>query len=82
MSSANHPQTDGQTERDNRTIVETLRAFVNYSQNNWDALLPFAEFAYNDSVHAATGFTPFYLDTGQHPGLYPIVCTDDRGPGS
>ena len=36
MSSANHPQTDGQTERMNRVIEETLRAFVNHRQNNWD----------------------------------------------
>jgi hypothetical protein len=67
MSSAYHPQTDGQTERANRTLEDMLKAFVNYRQDNWDDCLPAAEFAYNNSVQASTGFSPFYLDCGQHP---------------
>jgi len=67
MSIAHHPQTDGQTERANRTLEDMLRAFVNYKQDNWDDCLPAAEFAYNNSVQASTGFSPFYLDCGQHP---------------
>ena len=38
MSSANHSQTDGQTERMKQMLEETLRAFVNHRQNNWDEL--------------------------------------------
>jgi transposase InsO family protein len=34
MSTSHHPETDGQTERTNRTVEEMLRAFVNYKQNN------------------------------------------------
>ena len=67
MSTAHHPQTDGQTERANRTLEDMLRAFVNYRQDNWDDCLPAAEFAYNNSVQASTGFSPYYLDCGQHP---------------
>jgi hypothetical protein len=67
MSTSFHPQTDGQTERMNRTLEEMLRAFVNYKQNNWDELLPALEFAYNNSKNASTNYTPFVLDTGQNP---------------
>ena len=47
MSTAFHPQTDGQTERQNRTLEETLRAYVSYEQDDWDQLLTAAELAYN-----------------------------------
>jgi len=67
LSTSYHPQTDGQTERDNRTIEDMLRPFVNAHLNNWHQLLPAVEFAYNNSVHASTGHTPFFLNYGQHP---------------
>jgi hypothetical protein len=40
MSSSHHPQTDGQTERTNRTMEEMLRHYVNYRQSNCDEVLP------------------------------------------
>ena len=55
MSTAFHPQTDGQTERMNRTLESILRNFVNYKCDDWDAYLSLAEFAYNNSVNASTG---------------------------
>jgi hypothetical protein len=67
MSSAFHPQTDGQTERANRTVQDMLRAYVSPTSDDWDQHLLSAEFAYNNTVQASTGFTPFYLTTGQHP---------------
>lgn len=67
MSSAFHPQTDGQTERMNRSLEEMLRAYVGPRQDDWDDLLPLMEFAYNNKEHTATGFTPFYLNLGRHP---------------
>jgi transposase InsO family protein len=67
MSSAYHPQTDGQTERANRTLQEMLRAFVNRHQNDWDTHLTACEFAYNNSVNPSTGYSPFYLNSGRHP---------------
>ena len=69
MSTSFHPETDGQTERANRTLEDMLRAFVNYHQNNWDEFLIAAEIAYNNSVQASTGHTPFYLNCGQHPNF-------------
>ena len=67
MSSGFHPQTDGQTERANRSIEEMLRAFVGRRQNDWDERLGMIEFAYNNAVHSSSGFTPFYLCYGRHP---------------
>jgi hypothetical protein len=67
MSTAFHPQTDGQTERTNRTIQETLRAYVNYKQDDWDLLLTAVEFSINNTRSRATGYTPFMLDTGRDP---------------
>jgi hypothetical protein len=67
MSTANHPQTDGQTERDNRTIEEILRCYVSPHQNDWDEYLATLEFAYNDSLNASTGVTPFQALYGRHP---------------
>jgi len=66
-STAFHPQTDGQTERVNRTVEQMLRFWVNYKQNNWDDLLPLVEFAVNNQKHSSTSFSPFYLNYGQHP---------------
>jgi hypothetical protein len=69
MSTAYHPQTDGQTEKANRTLEEMLRGYVNYAQDNWDEKLLAVEIAVNSSVHESTGFTPYYLNYGQHPHL-------------
>jgi hypothetical protein len=59
MSTANHPQTDGQAERANGLIEEVLRSYVNIHQNDWDEHLPTVEYAANDSVQASTGVTAF-----------------------
>ena len=67
LSTAFHPQTDGQTERQNSTMETYLRAFVNFEQNDWARLLPMAEFAYNNAKNASTGHTPFKLNCGYHP---------------
>ncbi len=67
MSTANHPQSDGQTENANKIVQQALRAFCNHNMSNWDEVLPLVEYAMNNSVSSATGFTPFYLDLGTHP---------------
>ena len=69
MGSAHHPETDGQTERMNRVLEETLRHYVNDNMNNWDKLLPAAEFAINNSYQQSIGTTPFYLTYGYHPSM-------------
>jgi hypothetical protein len=67
MSTAFHPQTDGQTERANRTLEDMLRAYVNYRQDNWDEFLTAAEIACNNSVQTSTRFSPFFMNYGIHP---------------
>ena len=69
LSTTFHPQTDGQTERQNSTIEAYLQAFVNFKQNNWARLLPIAEFAYNNAKNASTGFTPFEFNYKYHPRI-------------
>ena len=69
LSTAFHPQTDGQTERQNSTMEAYLRAFVNFEQNDWARLLPMAEFAYNNAKNTSTGHTPFELNCGYHPWM-------------
>ena len=51
-STAFHPQTDGQTERVNQSLEQSIRQYCNYEQDNWNDLLPLAEYAYNNSVMA------------------------------
>lgn len=58
LSTAFHPQTDGQTERMNQTLEQYLRCFVNEEQTNWPALLNTAQFAMNQARNATTGISP------------------------
>src|SRR3954464_2441430 len=65
MSTAFHLQTDGQTERANRTLEDMLRAFTSYRQDNWDLHLTAAEFACNNAPNTSTGMSPFKINSGQ-----------------
>jgi hypothetical protein len=67
LSTAYHPQSDGQSERMIQEVQKTLRMYVNYQQNDWASKLPTIEFALNNTVKSSTGYTPFYLVLGQHP---------------
>jgi len=69
LSTAFHPQTDGQMEWQNQTMEQSLRAFANYEQDHWVALLPLAEFAYNNSVHHSTRMMPFWANYHNHPPM-------------
>ena len=66
-SSAFHPQTDGSTERVNRTMTQMLRQCVSPKQKDWVIKLPAIEFAMNSARSSTTGFTPFYLNYGRNP---------------
>ena len=69
FTSGYHPEGDGQTERVNQTLEQYLRAYCNYQQDNWSALLPLAEFAYNNAPSETTGVSPFFANKGYHPNL-------------
>jgi hypothetical protein len=64
---AYNPQSDGQSENTNKTVEVALTAYVNDSKDDWDNWLHTVEYAINDSVHMATGHTPFYACYGFHP---------------
>jgi transposase InsO family protein len=70
LSTAYHPQTDGQTERTNRTMKTYLKIYSNTSQTNWVSLLPMAQMAYNNKLSEATGKTPYFANHGKHPNLF------------
>jgi len=82
MSTAFHPQTDGQTERLNQMIEAYLRAFVNQEQENWVSLLPMAEFADNNSVTIGNGMSPFYANYGGHPTTNNPPSSEPWNPAS
>jgi hypothetical protein len=69
LSTAYHPQTDGQTERVNQEIEQYLRLFVNERQDDWYEWIALAEFTYNNRIHSTTHHSPFELDMGQHPRI-------------
>ena len=54
FTSGYHPESNGQTERMNRTLNQYLRAFTNEQQTYWDTLLSFAEFSYNNTQQTST----------------------------
>jgi len=82
MSTAFHPQTDGQTERLNQTIKAYLRAFVSKEQDDWVRLLPITEFAYNNSTTTGNGMSPFYANYGFHPPAMNPATTEPLNPAS
>ena len=75
LSTAYHPETDGQTERANAFLEQYLRVYVSYLQDDWDKWLPLAEFALNNALNESTGMTPFFANYGYHPriGFEPVL---------
>jgi hypothetical protein len=69
LTTAYHPQANGQTERTNQIIKQYLRHYINYQQNNWVAYLLMAQFVYNNAVHATTRETLFFANYGYNPIL-------------
>ncbi|TFY51530.1 hypothetical protein EVJ58_g10514 [Rhodofomes roseus] len=67
MSSAYHPQSDGSTERANRTVTQMLRQCISPNQRDWVTKLPAIEFAINLARSESTGYAPFFLNTGRMP---------------
>jgi len=66
MSTAYHPQSDGQVEKANATLEMFLKAYIVQlkSPKQWSCLLPLAEFTYNTAKHKAIGMSPFEADIG------------------
>ena len=60
LSTAYHPQTDGQTERVNQNLEHYLRNYVNFDQDDWSTYLPLAQFCLNNHTHSTLTITPFF----------------------
>jgi len=69
LSTAFHPQTDGQTERVNQELKQYLRMFIDHRQEQWPEWLGTAEFAYNNKVYSSTQTSPFKANYGQDPRM-------------
>ncbi|KAE8968533.1 hypothetical protein PR002_g27729 [Phytophthora rubi] len=73
MSTAAHPETDRQTERVNRVLEDVLRSYAT-SFASWSTFLPMAEFGLNNSTHATTGLTPFFVNNARHPRVPALIA--------
>jgi len=71
MSTAYHPETDGQTERMNRVIVDMMRHYISPTHDDWDEHLTTIDFAMHNAYQQSIGTTPFKLSYGQNP-LTPV----------
>jgi transposase InsO family protein len=67
FTSAYHPQTNGQMERYNRTILAALRSYVSKREDNWDDFTSAVTYAYNYRVHSSLGVAPFELVLSRPP---------------
>jgi len=65
LSTAYHPQMDGQTKRINQELEQYLRVFIDHRQEQWPDWLGTAEFVYNNKIHMATKILPFKANYGQ-----------------
>src|SRR6266481_1442286 len=81
MSTAFHPQTDGATERANRSVRQVLRALVRNDQKDWASQCPIVEFALNSSISSSTGYAPFELNYGFIPQFGQRLGTDTKFAG-
>ena len=67
MTTAFHPQSDGQIERINHILEEYLRHYCSWKQDDWDKLLPLVEYTYNLAISETTKMSPFYANYGFEP---------------
>jgi len=69
LSTAFHPQTDGQTERMNASMEQYLRIYTSHQQDDWVQWLPLAEFAANNATSEATKCSAFFAVSGTDPRM-------------
>jgi hypothetical protein len=79
LSTAYHPQTNGQAEAANKAVQRYLAAFVNWQQDDWVDYLPLAEFCINDTRAEAIGMTPFEADCGYRPRGFATELAEHTG---
>jgi hypothetical protein len=78
MSTAYHPETDGASERTNKTVIQCVRFAIEIDQHGWVRALPKVRFDIMNTINASTGFTPFQLRFGKSPQILPpLISLDD-----
>jgi hypothetical protein len=77
MSTAYHPQSDGQAERVNKCVKTFLRCFVSAYPKQWMKWLSLAEYWYNTSFHSAIGRSPFQALHGRSPRSFGLTAHQD-----
>jgi hypothetical protein len=77
MSTAYHPQTDGASERTNKTVDQALRFFIDRHQTGWVNALPRVRFNIMSTTNTSTGYTPFHLHLGRSPRLIPPLTNEE-----
>jgi len=78
LSTAFHPQTDGESKHINQEIEQYLRICRNFQQNDWATLLPIIEFVHNAQLHCSTHKSPFKVWYGIHPTFKPPLQLQTR----
>jgi hypothetical protein len=76
LSTAYHPETDGTSERSNKTVNQALRYYVRRNQKGWARALPRIRFDIMNSVNTSTGYSGFQLRLGRSPRLIPPIVPD------
>ena len=79
MSTAYHPQTDGASERTNKTVEQCLRFHVERNQKGWKRALPRVRFQMMNTINKSTRFTPFQLRFGKSPRVLPPLIEPRAG---
>ena len=80
MSTSYHPETDGSSERTNKTVIQCIRFAVERDQLGWVKALPKIRFDIMNTTNRSTGFTPFQLRFGRSPRLLPPLFPSTANP--
>ena len=80
LSTAYHPQTDGEMERLNQEVETYLCIFCGSHPETWADHIPMAEFVHNHRPHSTTGKSPFYLMLGYKPQAIPNIIETTHLP--
>ncbi|MBW0508181.1 hypothetical protein O181_047896 [Austropuccinia psidii MF-1] len=82
LSTAFHPETDGQTERVNQILELYLWMYVSYHQDDWPTFLPLAEFDNNNAEHSSTKISPFFTIYRRNPSFDSIHISQASPAGN
>jgi hypothetical protein len=80
MSTAYHPETDGSSERSNKTINQSIQYHVQRNQKGWVRALPCIRFSIMNTINASTNYFPFQLQMGRSPRVIPPIVPSKLPP--